>query len=307
MNLAATGDSIKVTWAFTLTNINPGQVNNSNTSQGLHIGLVDQLINADSTTPRLTANGSPPSTQWRGYGLWANMGQTLGNSNPFQLRKRTLGGSSGVGVGNLLNTTSDFGTVLGNGATSGNHGYDAATPYTLTWEITRNASSGLDIVTTMSGGTLNGTGTATVSVTDATPVGVDSGTTPFGSYKFDTFAIRPSSAALSAEMFNTSLFKVEFTTLTAPPILAGDYNNNGVVDAADYVTWRKNEGPNAALPNDNGEVTQAGRYTLWRANFGKTPGSGSSLTAVPEPTTILFALIGVLGTMGLRRRGKVVA
>ena len=98
VNLAAAGDKIKVTWAFTLTN-----VNTSNTSQNFHIGLVDQLSGA-----RLTANGSPPSAEWRGYGLWGNMGQTLGNSNPFQLRRRTLGTA-----GTLLNTSGDFGARIG--------------------------------------------------------------------------------------------------------------------------------------------------------------------------------------------------
>jgi hypothetical protein len=36
----------------------------------------------------------------------------------------------------------------------------------------------------------------------------------------------------------------------------GDYNGNGVVDAADYVVWRDTGGSQAA-------------YDLWRANFGK--------------------------------------
>ena len=37
--------------------------------------------------------------------------------------------------------------------------------------------------------------------------------------------------------------------------LAGDYNQNGIVDAADYSVWRKNDG------------SQEG-YDTWRANFG---------------------------------------
>ena len=47
-----------------------------------------------------------------------------------------------------------------------------------------------------------------------------------------------------------------------------DYNNNGVVDAADYVLWRKG-GPlqNDATPADVGPDD----YTYWRARFGGTP------------------------------------
>ena len=50
----------------------------------------------------------------------------------------------------------------------------------------------------------------------------------------------------------------------------GDFNNNGVVDAADYALWRKNQNTNNALPNDNGLGTPVGaaHYDLWSANFG---------------------------------------
>ena len=56
----------------------------------------------------------------------------------------------------------------------------------------------------------------------------------------------------------------------APPAatLPGDFNNDGSVDAADYVFWRMNDG------------TQAG-YNTWRSNFGRTLASGSG-EAVPS-------------------------
>jgi probable HAF family extracellular repeat protein len=76
--------------------------------------------------------------------------------------------------------------------------------------------------------------------------------------------------------------------------LPGDYNDDGKVDAADYVRWRMNESANAPLPNDNGLTTQTDRFNLWRANFGQTTASGASGSArtnatVPEPTC--FALV----------------
>jgi len=85
--------------------------------------------------------------------------------------------------------------------------------------------------------------------------------------------------------------------------LAGDFNNDGKVDAGDYPTWRKNSS-NAALPNDNGLTTQADRFNLWRANFGKPPGAGSGLSsaAVPEPHSILLALCGLMGAILARRK-----
>ena len=56
------------------------------------------------------------------------------------------------------------------------------------------------------------------------------------------------------------------------PGMAGDYNANGVVDAADYVAWR-NASPTATLPNDSTPgVVDSSDYATWKANFGKTPG-----------------------------------
>jgi autotransporter-associated beta strand protein len=76
---------------------------------------------------------------------------------------------------------------------------------------------------------------------------------------------------------------------TAAAGLPGDYNNDGKVDAADYVMWRKNPAGFGGNP--------AG-YNTWRANFGKPPGAGSGLggSAVPEPTTLLLTLV-MVGSM----------
>jgi hypothetical protein len=78
--------------------------------------------------------------------------------------------------------------------------------------------------------------------------------------------------------------------------LAGDYNSDGVVDAADYVVWRKGQG------------LTTGTYATWTANFGETSGSGAgafsaadTTAAVPEPATImLFAVF--LAALPLRRK-----
>ncbi len=87
--------------------------------------------------------------------------------------------------------------------------------------------------------------------------------------------------------------------------IPGDFNNNGIVDAADYVAWRENDAANDPLPNDNGLATQEERYDLWRSNFGNmSMGSGSgaiSGAAVPEPFTWLPMMIAA-ALYGIGRR-----
>jgi hypothetical protein len=90
-----------------------------------------------------------------------------------------------------------------------------------------------------------------------------------------------------------------------PAGLPGDFTNDGVVDAADYVMWRKLEGTSTPLANDGGLGTpiDGDHYSLWVNNFGETsPGSGGN-GAVPEPASAaLFAIALAMAASVLRRR-----
>ncbi|MEM1027817.1 MAG: PEP-CTERM sorting domain-containing protein [Planctomycetota bacterium] len=78
-------------------------------------------------------------------------------------------------------------------------------------------------------------------------------------------------------------------------ILAGDYNGNGVVDAADYTVWADNFGSTAALAADgNGNgVVDAADYTIWADNFGTSAAVSQGLVNVPEPQAILLLGAGL--------------
>jgi hypothetical protein len=91
------------------------------------------------------------------------------------------------------------------------------------------------------------------------------------------------------------------------PGITGDYNDDGVVDAADYITWRKNAGTTNTLPNDPaGGTIGTTQYNNWRANFGMSAGAGAgsspAQTAVPEPSTVIFALAALIVASLIRRR-----
>jgi hypothetical protein len=89
-----------------------------------------------------------------------------------------------------------------------------------------------------------------------------------------------------------------------PAGVPGDYNDNGAVDAADYVLWR-NGGP---LENegDNPGVIDQGDYDFWRARFGNALGSSSVLVAAaaPEPASLCLLAVGAAGLGAYRRRSR---
>lgn len=118
--------------------------------------------------------------------------------------------------------------------------------------------------------------------------------------------LAPGGHTIATTSFNGTSYAFNVQTIAPPGGLPGDYNENGTVDAADYVAWRK-AGPTDTLPNDPspGTVDQSD-YDLWRANFGNTtPASGSAASlgvAVPEPGTFALALLAMLGIGSSRAR-----
>jgi hypothetical protein len=98
-----------------------------------------------------------------------------------------------------------------------------------------------------------------------------------------------------------------------PPSLAGDYNGNGTVDAADYVLWRNTTGQtvtagSGADGSGNGTIGNED-YTFWRTRFGNVAlgaGSGASVdgfaAAVPEPASGALLVVCGLLALGIRAR-----
>ncbi len=107
------------------------------------------------------------------------------------------------------------------------------------------------------------------------------------------------SATFLSDEFHLDPAAGVFVTAVPEMALAGDYNHDGIVDAADYVVWRKTGG------------SQTG-YDTWRANFGATAAVGATIAytrssnvsiAVPEPA-LLSLLTWFAAMFALHRRNR---
>ena len=100
-----------------------------------------------------------------------------------------------------------------------------------------------------------------------------------------------------------------FNLMVSAAGVPGDYNGNNVVDSADYVVWRKNSGAmgtgTQATGDANGDmnVNQAD-YDLWRAAFGSNIPVDARAAAVPEPSSILPCLLGLICALMKWRRWR---
>jgi hypothetical protein len=99
------------------------------------------------------------------------------------------------------------------------------------------------------------------------------------------------------------ILTVAYTTASQPD---GDYNGNGVVDAADYVLWRGSLGQSVTTKGSGADGNQSGAvdpgdYTYWRERFGNV-GASSAGQRVPEPAQALISLLaGALASVQRRR------
>ena len=96
--------------------------------------------------------------------------------------------------------------------------------------------------------------------------------------------------------YNTGIVSLEVEGIL------GDYSRNGVVDAVDYIVWRKTlgqRGSGLAANGDRSGAIDAGDDDVWHTNFGQVapfPGAPAlPRTGVPEPATwVLLAFASIL-------------
>ncbi|TWT86618.1 Autotransporter-associated beta strand repeat protein [Pseudobythopirellula maris] len=107
--------------------------------------------------------------------------------------------------------------------------------------------------------------------------------------------------------YGTGSNSVITLTSTGAPVLLGDYNGNGIVDAADFTVWRDNlGGDNNALMGKGDEtglsagVVDMADYDLWVSQFGQM--LPSLATSVPEPSALLLIGFSIAAASWASRR-----
>jgi len=116
---------------------------------------------------------------------------------------------------------------------------------------------------------------------------------------------------IALPVLSTGMWQTVFGSTSAALLVTieGDYNGNGIVDAADYTVWRDLLGNDVVAGTSadgdfDGQVT-ADDYDIWLAHFGETvAGAGASAAnagSVPEPAAMILAIGGILAIAATRR------
>jgi hypothetical protein len=101
----------------------------------------------------------------------------------------------------------------------------------------------------------------------------------------------------------------------AATAVKGDYNFDGIVNAADYTVYRNYRAGIGGTTLDSlvesetpGHVTIED-YNFWKSRYGSTDGSGSSVSlthgnVAPEPCSILLIAVGGLSALPFVSRSR---
>ncbi len=139
---------------------------------------------------------------------------------------------------------------------------------------------------------LNSSGSSNVNINITGAALGHSGTTWLYGVNQTTPLTTPLTTGLGSSFaLNVPFQSILAVLVDAAPNLPGDFDQNGIVDAADYITWRNSVGT-TLTPSD---------YEVWRSHFGQTLSTSAMANyMVPEPTLCLLSLIALVALCGCR-------
>jgi T5SS/PEP-CTERM-associated repeat protein len=238
-----------------------------------------------------------------GFGLPGNVSDgtiTVSNGGTIEALQQMLVEPAGKVQGNGFIT----GTVQNNGLVAPGFPLGALS---VTGDFAQTSSGHLQIQIAGTGGTqydqllatgaMQLAGALDISFSSFSPAGGDSfNILDFTGHTgtFTSVTLPPLSGGLTwdtSQLYTTGIISV------VGPHVVGDYNGNGIVDAADYTVWRDSLGSTSSLAADGDAsgVIDVGDYGVWKANFGSHAGIGAGAhAAVPEPASLWMFLAGIL-------------
>jgi T5SS/PEP-CTERM-associated repeat protein len=105
----------------------------------------------------------------------------------------------------------------------------------------------------------------------------------------------------------------QYPTGLALQVIAGDYNQDGVVGAADYTVWRNSlhqqvEAGSGADGDRDGYIDEDD-FEVWKSFFGRVVvdgggGGAGAAAGVPEPASCILLVAGMIVSAAMRRRGR---
>ncbi|QDT67276.1 hypothetical protein MalM25_01730 [Planctomycetes bacterium MalM25] len=239
------------------------------------------------------AGGSFEAVDLNAIGMRANIsGGSFGDS-PFVVRSRAEANITGGAFGNNFQIESNGTATISGGTFAAD--FDVDDNGTLNLVVTQVLIDGVDRTSEVA--LVNAAGQDFEIDRLAPPMlleGLFTDGSPFA------FAFQPEGPMLADEV-STLDPNSTIRLIVGPAQLDGDFNADGVVDAADYTVWRDHQGERGeASIGFNGDglngVDQAD-YQIWQSQYGAATPATSQ--AIPEPAAWVL-VIG--GTLGLRKR-----
>ena len=258
VTLARSGDKIVFTGSVTLSGTVNSPLSGGSPKTQFRFGLFE----GDDT--------GADDNGWVGYSMSNRHGTSSGSAGT--LGRKPVGNTSAY-----LSATgqNSLGTQAGDNSSASLFNDDT---YRMNLTIER---SGNDLVISATLDGVNGF-TQSISATDSTALAQ-------GTFSFNRLGLLLGTT-LAADRATFPNLLVTFT----PAALPGDFNNDGQVDMADYVVWRK-------------RGLSAEKYREWRENFGVSSGTGTTMTLaqspnVPEPAMVIIGGLAALIVWGQHRQ-----
>ncbi len=171
--------------------------------------------------------------------------------------------------------------VAGNGQQAGTLPVDEWVHIAVAWESTAGANN--DLTLYVNGGN-EGDFDFTETVDTTGTAGVYVGTLDI----LEGFTRSFAGGLDDVRIYDHKLSQAEVNVLAGLG-LAGDFDQDGDVDGADFLLWQRD--------------TSVGSLTNWQNNFGTTA-SLPAVNAVPEPASVVLVIAAAMSVMGLMARRR---